>query len=50
MELKSYLSGNLFFLFSLLILLNNLQLIKSTDCVKNDAISNTACFNDILIK
>ena len=39
-----------FFIFPLILFVNNIILVRSlTSCSKNDSISNKACFNDVLI-
>ena len=50
MKPRIHFSKYISFIFSLILFLNNTILIRTaTSCNKNDAISNKACFNDILI-
>ena len=50
MNPKTHLSKFIFFIFPLILIINNAKFVRTLiSCNKNDAISNKACFNDVLI-
>ena len=49
MVLKSRIPIFTLSIFAILLLMNNIELIQSISCSKNDKLSNKECFNDVLV-